>query len=315
MAGVSAITQGLSDGLWYRCSNGKLVEPLDIIHLLFPNMGRNGSDDDVCFIPRPFTFPPLRALLPDPTGFFVPDDLVDAIISLTILCVLVTVGLAFFKVLWEKVDPNFAAVSPSHKKWYVVANLSKAFYLACLAISSRYVIQTYKQFFLDEFHMIELKRCTMIYIVTDVVALYMVPKLPMSTIMHHVATATLCLTVSSVNMTMKGWGGLLGVSKMTILYGTFSSIAYPVNAYLALRVVYSKAKWLEGLVNLSLWTYVLCCAGNWTVHAVWLAGAVINFDVSIATLLYLVAVSVMVHDDIVLIRWLWKRSSPMATKH
>ncbi len=314
MAGIGAVVQGLRDGHWYRCSNGKLVEPLDILHLLFPNVGRNSSDNDVCFVPRHLTFSPLRALLPDPTGYFVPDDLVDSIVALTILCVLVTVGLILCKLVWEKVDPRFAAISPPHKKWYVVANLFKAFFLACLAISSRYVIQTYKQFFLDEFRMIELKRCTMIYVVTDVVALYMVPRLPRSTVLHHIATTTLCLTVSSVDMTVKGWGGLLGVSKMTILYGTFSSIAYPVNAYLALRVVYRKAKWLDGLVNISLWTYVACCAGNWSVHAVWLVRAVMSFDVSVATLLYLVAVSTMVHDDIVLIRWLWSRGSPMAEK-
>ncbi len=65
----------------------------------------------------------------------------DGLIALTILCVLVSVGI---KVVWEKVDPSFAAISPPHKKWYVVANLYKAFLLACLFLGQRYWIRIYR---------------------------------------------------------------------------------------------------------------------------------------------------------------------------
>ncbi len=314
MAGFGAVTEGLRDGRWYLCSDNKILEPLDILHLLFPNEGRNATGDNVCFVPRHLTFPPLRALLPDPTEYFVPDDLVDSIIALTILCVLVSVGITLCKVVWEKVDPSFAAISPPHKKWYVVANLYKSFFLAIMAIGRRYWIGAYKAFYLDDFQMTELKRCSMIYIVTDLVALYMVPKLPRSTVMHHVATTTLSLLFSSMDLTVKGWGGLLGVSKMAVFYGVLSTIPFSVNAYLALRVVYPKAKWLPGLVRWSLWTYVFCCAANWTAHAFWLAGLVITMEVSIATILYLLPVLMMINDDITLIKWLWKRSSPMAAE-
>ncbi len=51
---------------------------------------------------------------------------------------------------------------------------------------------------------------------------------------------------------------------MVILYGIFSSVSYSANVYLALRVVYPRATWLGFVVRLSLWTYVIVCACNWT---------------------------------------------------
>ena len=115
-----------------------------------------------------------------------------------------------------------------------------------------------------------------------------------------------------MNISLKGWNGLLGVCKMSLLYGTFCSVTFSVNAYLALRVVYPKAKWLTPLVKFSLWTYIACCAGNWTIHSLWLAGLVLNLEMSLYPVLYLVVISATIHDDIVLIKWLMKRSSPMA---
>lgn len=313
MAGEGVVTESLYDGSWYKCSDGWPLEPLDVLHLIFPNQGRNTTGRNVCFVPRLIDVPPLRNLLPESTGLFVADHLVDSCAVLFILCALVTVGLVLTKIVWEKLDTKFASISPSHKKWYVVANMSKAFFLACMSFSSRYWIGAYLGFFRDEFQTIELKRCGMLYLTTDVVALYMVPKLPRSTILHHFSTAALLMLVSSMDISVKGWEGLLGVCKMSLIYGVLSSFAFPVNAYLGLRVVYPKAKWMSLFVKFCLYPYVLCCTVNWTVHAVWLIGVISAFDFSIYNLLYVIAISFMVHDDIVLIRWLIKRSSPLAT--
>ena len=314
MAGIGALTdsESLYHGQWYRCSDGWPLEPLDVLHLMFPNKGRNSTGRNVCFVPKLIEFAPLRNLLPDSTGLFQADHLVDSSVILFTLCALVTIGLILAKFIWERVDPSFASIMPSHKKWYVVANMSKAFFLACMALSSRYWIGAYLGFFLDEFQTVELKRCGMLYLTTDVVALYMVPKLPLSTILHHISTSVLIMLVSSIDISIKGWQGLLGVCKMSLIYGVLSSFAFLVNAYLGLRVVYPKALWMHWLVKLSLYPYVLCCAVNWTVHAIWLAGVISAFDLSIYNVLYVLAISFMVHDDIVLIRWLLKRSSPMA---
>ena len=307
--------ESLTESSWYLCSDGTPIEPLDILHLNFPNKGRNTTAWNVCFVPDHFKFPPLRNLLPNETEHIQPDDFVDCTVALFYLCILVTVGLIVSKYLWEWVDPQFAAVTPEHKKWYVVANMSKAFFLACMMFSSRYWIGTYFALIKDNFSGLEMKRTGILYISTDIVALYMVPKLPRSTIMHHVSTATLIMLVSMMNMTHNGWTGLLGVCKMALLYGIFSSVSFSVNAYLALRVVYPKAKWLGWLVTFSLWPYILLCAANWTIHVIWVVVIVTSWEISIYNILYLIAISAMVQDDIVLIKWLWKRGSPMASSH
>ena len=301
------------NGKWYLCSDGYPVWPMEVLHMLFPNDGRDSIGINVCFVPRHIKLPAVENLLPPPNGQFLPGDLIDTVIVLILLCIVVTVAVVVTKAAWDYFDPVFAAVKPAHKKWYIVANLYKAFFLAVLATSHRYWVGAYLAFVQDEFTLLPIKRCAMMYVVTDVVSLYVVPKLPKSTIMHHVVTTTLCIIMSAIDITVDGWGGLLGICKMTLLYGMFSSIAFPVNAYLALRVVYPNAKWMTALVKFSLWTYILCCAGNWSAHAFWLFRISVNFELSIYALLYLLAISVMVYDDTVLIRWLLKRSSPMAS--
>ena len=303
----------LRNGKWYLCSDGYVMWPLEMLNMLFPNHGRDSTAANLCFAPRHFKFPAAENLLPPPTEQFMPGDLIDAVIVLTLLCTVVTVAMVVTKAAWDYFDPVFGAVTPAHKKWYIVANLYKAFFLAVSAFCHRYWVGAYMGFYRDEFTLLPAKRIAMIYVATDVVSLYMVPKLPRSTIMHHVVTTTLCLIVSAIDLTIDGWGGMLGICKMTLLYGMFSTIAFPVNAYLALRVVYPNAKWMTTLVKFSLWTYILCCAGNWSTHVFWLIRISVNFELSIYSLLYILAISAMVYDDTVLIRWLMKRSSPMAS--
>ena len=214
------------------------------------------------------------------------------------------------KNIWEHIDPQYALINPPHKKWYVVANLSKSFFLGCMAMSSRYWIGSLYAYYYDEIPSLNVKRCGMLYIATDLVALLIVPKLPLSTKLHHITTIFLIMIVTTINMEAKGFSGLLGVCKMAILYGIFSTIAFLVNAYLALRVVYSRGTWLHLLVKISLWPYVLCCVCNWTVHLLWMVNLMVNLELAIMNIIYLLAISFMVNDDIVLIKWLIRRSSP-----
>ena len=312
MAGIGALSWK-NDSLIPLCSDGKLIEPLDVLHLLFPNKGPNVVGDNVCFVPRPFQFPLLKGLLPEGGGLFTPDDLVDAIVSLVLLCVLVTVGLVVVKCVWEFLDPQFRSITPSHKRWYVVANMSKAFFLFCMCISTRYWIGGYKCHHDDDCQLTELKRCMMLYIATDTVALYMVPKLPFSTALHHVSTTLISFVVCSVNLKVKGMAGLLGFCKMGCFYGILSTIPFLVNAYLALRVVYPQAGWVRLLSRISLLTYLVTCALNWSFHALWLLGYwAPDRDFSGYTFLYMGMLSFLVHDDIVLVRWLIRQGSPMA---
>jgi hypothetical protein len=315
MAGAEAFIGSLLEGKVPLCQDGLPLEPLDYISLIFPNKGANISGNNVCYVQERFQIPALRNLLPDPTDVFTPDDVVDALACLVVLCTIITLGMIVCKYTWELLDPNFAAVKPQHKKWYVVSNLSKAFFLSIMACSHRYWLGTYRLYYHDLFQILEIKRCGVIYVATDAVALYMVPKLPRSTVIHHVATIFLVGMATALNLELDGWDGLIGVSKMSILYAIFSTVAYSVNAYLAFRVVYPKAPWLNHLVKVSLWTYLLCCACNWSIHAVWLINLIRSVQVSVFNLLYMLVLATIVHDDVVLIKWLMNKSSPMAASN
>ena len=312
MAGAEAVVSSLKEGKLPLCQDGLPLEPLDVLGLLFPNKGPNVTGTNVCFVQQRFQVPALRKLLPDPTDIFTPDDFVDGVACFAVLCVVITIGMFFVKHVWEYLDPSFAAINPPHKKWYVVANLSKALLLGVMASSHRYWLGTYHMYTNDHFQVLEVKRCGVIYVATDAVALYMVPKLPRSTVIHHISTIFLVGLVTAINLDIKGWSGLLGVSKMAVLYAIFSTVAYSVNAYLAFRVVYPKASWLKWLVKISLWTYLLCCACNWSVHALWLVNLLTSFQISVFNFLYAIVLAAIVHDDIVLIKWLMNKSSPMA---
>ena len=315
MAGLGALCLK-NDSLVPLCSDGKLIEPLDAIHLLFPNKGPNVVGDNVCFAPRPFHVPLLTSLLPEGGDLFTPHDLVDAVVSLTLLCILVAVGLVVAKHLWELLDPQFRAITPEHKKWYVVANMSKAFFLLCMTFSTRFWIGAYKCFVEDDCQMTELKRCMMIYVATDTVALFMVPKLPTSTALHHIFTTLMSFVVCGTNLKIKGGAGVLGFCKMGAFYGLLSTVAFTVNAYLALRVVYPRANWVRMISRISLVTYVLLCAVNWSVHLLWFLGYwALERDFSLYTFLYMAMISFLINDDIILIKWLIRQGSPMASDH
>lgn len=293
---------------WYLCADGKFIQPLDLFYLILPNYGRSARGEHTCVAQRPISIPLLEASLPRRTEWFAPDQFVDAVAVLLALCLSVAVGIAAAKTLWDRVDPTFRAIRPEHKKWYVVANLFKATFLGCIALSSRCWRGSYLSFFHDQFPGLELQRLSMLYVSTDAVALFLVPKLPSSTVVHHVVTLVMCVAASPVNLRAEGWHGVLGVTKMGVLYGTFSSLAFLVNAYLALRVVYpGRNKQLAWLCRLSLLSYLLCCGLNWGVHVLWL----MNYcTVSVINVVYCFLILLIAYDDVVLMRWLVRRSAP-----
>lgn len=302
----------LRNGSWYRCADGSVMEPLDIIHfILFPNHGRDATGDNLCYRPR---YMGIQYIQDFTSESYLLEDFVDCTIALIISCFAVTIGFIVGKYLWDAVDNNFKIVSPSHKKWYVVANICKAFFLGCMAVSPKYWIGVYQGQVLDEFQQLELKRTMALYVSTDLVALYMVPKLPTSTILHHVVTTAMGFMVYSLDLTVKGRAGMLGFAKMCLLYGSISTIPYLVNAYLALRVVYPKSQFVKLLCFLSLITYLICCGFNWSIHLLWVLGYWGERDLSsVFTIIYILMIGFLVHDDVVLLKWLFRKNSPVNT--
>ena len=298
-----------------HCTDGSLPDVLALLHLIFPNNGTNLSgdyyQDNTCWVLTPFRFEFTDSLLPPPSELYDRDGLVDSVTCLIVACSLLSAAFIATHFIWSKLDRRFASISPVHKKWYVVANMSKCVLLGIMCTSSKYWIGAYRSYALDEFINIESKRTTVLYVTTDAVALLLVPKLPTSTVVHHATTILLLAVHWGIDMSVKGWTGLIGVTKMLLVYGTFSTVSFTVNGYLALRVVYPRSSLTSLLCRVALVTYIICCFGNWSLHLLWFAHSIYNGYISFIMLLYAGCIGFIVRDDIVLIKWLIAKNSPV----
>ena len=299
-----------------RCTDGTIPELFDLFHFfLFPQLDKQVDTSlGYCYYPRVYNLPYIWSLLPDETDLFLPKELVDTGAALFVSGILVTLGLILARYGWDYVDPSFNSIKPSHKKWYVVANLSKSFFLGMMVLNTQFVRELWRMFS-DDFGGILTKRSIVMYVVTDVVALALVPKLPRSTIIHHVLTFLLGTVTWSCNLSINGYKGVLSIAKMPLVYGTICCISFLVNAYLALRVVYPKSKAVKVLCYLSLVSYLICCGVNWTYQLYWLITIISAGEFSLYAVVYIFLMAFIVNDDIVLIKWLLKQSSPMAASN
>ena len=149
--------------------------------------------------------------------------------------------------------------------------------------------------------MIVIKRSVVLYVVTDVIALFWIPKLPRTTVVHHVVSWVLCFVIFANDMPRSNVIQKIG------MYGSWSTISFLVNFYLAMRVL-SDAKWTDHLAKVALLTYVVCCAGNWVWHVCWVVDHARKFTLSVPMILYVASLLPVVRDDIVLMSWLYNKS-------
>jgi hypothetical protein len=230
----------------------------------------------------------------------------------------VVLAVLWFAALWvcNRVSRRFAAVDPAHKRMYVVANVSKTLVLGGMAVSHTWWFHGMTACIFDdwtgfgEVDDLFMKRTVVVYLVTDVVALFAVSKLPRTTIVHHVTAFALCSIVFAVDLDVRGWGSGLGVAKMIQVYGLFSTLAYLTNGYLALRVVFHAGEtFMDTLATTAYWTYLASLVCNWGFHAVWFARVFASGLGNWLTAVYLAAIVLVGRDDIILIKWLRARES------
>jgi hypothetical protein len=214
--------------------------------------------------------------MPDETS----SHLIFFVLAVSILAGLWIAMHGLFLQFW----PTFAAIQPKHKQWYVIANFSKALFLGGQCFSFAWWYYSYLHNacafnpLLRAAKLGEFQPCTYdayplqeswtktvsaTYVITDVLALLMVPKLPTSTIIHHVSTAIFVALVFTIPLQD------YPVGQKLMLYGFWSTISFPVNAFLALRVLYPTAQPLKHFAQFSALVYGVCCFFNWLLHLVW----------------------------------------------
>jgi hypothetical protein len=200
-------------------------------------------------------------------------------------------GLEMFLNVFVK---SFREITPVHKKMYVVKNFIKSFFLAGLCCH----LSKFFDLLEGTLDLMFIKRCTVYYIMNDVIGLLLVEKLPTTTIIHHLTTTTCGIAVM-----MKEFNNI-DVLTLIVLYAVFSSIAFCVNFYLGLRI-YSKNILIKRyLSNISFWVYLLSCIVNWILQSLLISNVIYNVPF-FHVLFYVLFLYSVGKDDIILMKWLY----------
>jgi hypothetical protein len=194
-------------------------------------------------------------------------------------------------VLLRLAAPQFAEL-PTEKRQYVVSNLLKGTVLATITWTMRHTVLD--MVLSRPWNAESLRSLVPVYCGLDLVSLALVPKMMVSTRIHHVLVV--------------GCGGYLSllptiqpnsIASCICVYATCSSTAYAVNGLLGLRHLVRDTDWrMRAAARVSAAIYAGGCAFNWMyqIHAIAQAPSQLWPMVPI-TLGF-------IYDDIILLRWL-----------
>ena len=300
---------------WLQCVDGSIPTALDILHLPFPNRGYKELPKlrEICWEGKLFEPPsalkpyvesydhshPLRTL----------SELYDCVMCLLLSSAICLVACVLIYLLLNKLHTKFSQINPPHKKWYVVVNVMKGVVLGLMVANSKFLPGSAKIVFGGEAAILETKRTTALYVMTDLVGIILVPKLPLSTLMHHYMTILIGLGIWSNNIGADTWEGMVGVTKMAFMYGSFSCIPFAVNIFLGLRVMFEKNLWMIFNCYFGLIAYIASISLNWSLHISWLYYCFTNWDLSVWFFLYCGILAHIIRDDIKLVKYLWNYPS------
>jgi len=174
-----------------------------------------------------------------------------------------------------------------NRQFYVVKNITKGVYLAFLVLFGFFFILL--PIMKNEYDNQIIRIFASLYVSNDFIGLYRVANLPTTTRLHHTASIIFLITAWSIDFQTSA------VGQMLLLYTYFSAIAFPVNLYLGLRLCYD-VKWLRTVAK---YIYTISCALNWYIQYMW-------FTMDSSVFVYIALLSVIVVDDVVLLKWLYK---------
>lgn len=186
-----------------------------------------------------------------------------------------------------EIFPNY---EDSTRKLYIQKNIVKGLYLCILSFISTMYFMFYKW---DNGVLQMLAAC---YCSNDIVGLYRC-KLPISTRIHHITSGCFLIFTYTIDFAVSSVGQLL------VSYTYFSALAWPVNIYLGLRLCYEiQPPHVESLRNFTKWWYLGICVVNW-ISQLYL---ITSFGIEVG--IYTTLIVLIVLDDIILLKWLFKNS-------
>lgn len=182
------------------------------------------------------------------------------------------------------------------RQFYVVKNVIKGYYLAFLVLLGALLVFS-RVLLYGQYDNLSIRTLASLYVSNDFVGLWRVEKLATTTRLHHLCSFVFLLLAWQADFQHQS------TAQMLLFYCYLSALSFPVNLYLGFRFCSpedpSLLRWW------AKWTYSLGCLLNWTLQYLW-------FDGSSESLCYLLLLLLIVYDDVVLLRWLWRGPRPLA---
>ena len=199
------------------------------------------------------------------------------------------------------ISQEYRYISPNHKKLYVLSNFIKGGFL--ILFSPSIILFLYNHIFYQEWNTTFLYMYGSIYTSMDLMSVIKVPKLPLTTIFHHITVCFFFVYVVLNNLEQRSF------SRLIVVYGIFSSLAGMVNVFLAMRVLPSsnRSQLMRNMSIFSLVNYMACCILNWSYQFYYLFIDTILYHSYgvLPILLYTLTLFILIRDDLILMDYLY----------
>jgi len=195
--------------------------------------------------------------------------------------------------LMNSID-KYKNINPEHKKIYFVSNLIKGIVLGLFTPLAFGILYSY--FIHNIWNRSLIKSLASTYCSLDLVSIFCIQKMQFNTLVHHIMVQVLFL-ISLLCFDFREDT----ISKPIVIYAIFSTFAFSVNLYLALRLILEKN--IKLIATISSIIYQFSCTINWSYQCYYLYISEIDI---IFKILYSILILGVVSDDIVLIKFLNK---------
>ena len=190
---------------------------------------------------------------------------------------------------FDACSERFRALSEA-RKFYVLKNVLKGYYLAILVVVGALFVFV-PLLWHGRYENTSIRILASLYVSNDFVGLWRVEKLATTTRLHHLTSFVFLLLAWQADFQTQR------VAQMLLFYCYVSAVSFPVNLYLGLRFCCEEEP--VRLKRIARITYSFGCLFNW-----WLQGTM--FENSTEVYCYLGLLTIIVYDDVVLLRWLWR---------
>lgn len=204
----------------------------------------------------------------------------------------------FMDVVCSKYLVRYNHIEPKHKQTYFISNLLKGGILGFLSIYAYSILVNYFYYNLWDTHSI--KYLGAVYATLDAVSIIKVDKMQLNTVIHHVIVQFLyMISLFALDFNVDT------IARGVVIYAIFSTFAFLVNVYLALRLIVTNEIYKKKLAKMSSIVYRLSCFLNWSYQLYF----IYSVDSYITTkIIYSSVLVSIIYDDIVLIDFLNKNS-------